>query len=133
MKLLIPLSFCLGFVACIPGPCWNDPTCLRDAASRSFPEPTYLTAPEPSYVPEPSYGLAPAYDPAPAYHGGNNNSDNYSLLNLSLKTTLLSAFRSGPIAVAKPKSNMRSRMFRSFWGQKKCFRQPCNGNFGHYK
>ena len=65
--------------------------------------------PKPSYgLPEPSYGLAPAYDPAPAYHGGNNNSDNYSLLNLSLKTTFLSAFRSGPIAVAKPKSNMRS-------------------------
>ena len=57
MKLLILLSFCLGFVACIPKPCWNDPTCTHE------PEPNYVLVP--SYLPEP----APTYNaPKPAVH-----------------------------------------------------------------
>ena len=72
MKLLILLSSCLGFVACIP--CWNDPTCTK--FYRSAPilqlEPTYV--PEPSYVsaPEHNYVLVPSYvpepEPAPTYN-----------------------------------------------------------------
>ena len=64
MKLLILLSFCLGFVACIP--CgWNDPTCIQ-RFFRSAPEPSYVSAPEPNYVLVPSY--VPEPEPAPTYN-----------------------------------------------------------------
>merc|ERR1712037_1004938 len=80
MKLLILLSFCLGFVACKPDLCWCDPTCTKKyfppyckKIFRSGPEPSYLTAPEPSYVPEPE--PEPTYNapelavlPAPIYN-----------------------------------------------------------------
>ena len=54
MKLLILLTFCLGFVACIP-----------QGSYRPAPEPTYGRDPEPA--PEPTYGRdpEPAYKPAP--------------------------------------------------------------------
>ena len=79
MKLLILLTFFLGFVACIPKPCWNDPTCtkrfFRSALLPSYgadleptyvPEPSYVSAPEPNYVLVPSY--VPEPEPAPTYN-----------------------------------------------------------------
>ena len=77
MKLLILLTFCLGFVACNPDPCWSDPTCLRDAppparGARSFPEPTYVLKPAYVSAPEPNYVFIPPYvlehEPAPTYN-----------------------------------------------------------------
>ena len=77
MKLWTLLTFCLGFVACIPleprGPCkswissWDQVGTMRCVSYGPAPEPTNGPAPEPTYVPEPSYERAPepSYETAP--------------------------------------------------------------------